>query len=116
MGRSPFSPPAQERATDVLSILKGLTDAEVEAKRAAISKVPSPPAARPPTSPPRPGATPSGGPTPGAPPPPPPLLPQVWRTVTWPRRSEDGDAFHAVLRQLQRKRRYLKASTGTWWV
>lgn len=42
--------------------------------------------------------------------------PQVWRMVTWPTKAEEGDAFHAVLRQLQRKRRYFKSGTGTWWV
>lgn len=41
---------------------------------------------------------------------------RMWHTVTWPEHSKPGDAFHSVLVELQRKRRYFKASPSTWWL
>mmetsp|Transcript_26210 Transcript_26210/g.49800 ORF Transcript_26210/g.49800 Transcript_26210/m.49800 type:complete len:577 (-) Transcript_26210:333-2063(-) len=40
---------------------------------------------------------------------------RVWRMVTWQTPTAPGDAFHAVLRELGRKRRNFKASTNTMW-
>ena len=40
---------------------------------------------------------------------------KVWRTVTWQSPTAPGDAFHAVLRELGRKRRNFKASSYTFW-
>jgi len=40
---------------------------------------------------------------------------QVWRTVAWQQPTSPGDAFHAVLRDLGRKRRNFKASSFTFW-
>ena len=41
---------------------------------------------------------------------------QMWHKVAWPVPSRNGDAFHSILLELQRKRRYFKASTHTWWL
>ena len=41
---------------------------------------------------------------------------RLWRSVAWPSPATEGDAFHAVLRQLARKRRYFKTSAATWWL
>ena len=38
-----------------------------------------------------------------------------WRMVAYPQPSERGDAVHAILRELGRKRRRFKASSLTFW-
>jgi hypothetical protein len=39
----------------------------------------------------------------------------VWRMVTYPKPAHEDDAFHAILRELGRKRRLLKTSARTQW-
>lgn len=39
----------------------------------------------------------------------------MWRMVTYPKPAHPDDAFHAILRELGRKRRMLKTSALTQW-
>ena len=41
---------------------------------------------------------------------------KVWRSVAWPDPPHPEDAFHAVLGELGRKKRLMRASSLTMWV
>ena len=38
-----------------------------------------------------------------------------WRKVAWQQPSKPGDAFHTVMEELGMKRRFMKASSYTFW-
>ena len=40
---------------------------------------------------------------------------RVWRMVAWQKPSRKGDAFHSVMRELEGKKRLMKASSYTFW-